>query len=707
MQKFLTNVQVFGDVKSDSLTLSNTTYSSIPATEATTATLATIEWLDSGGLYLHDPRSNGTGFRVGGDGVSRTVTFKSDATVTFENVVSGKDATADTHLATYKQVKAAQAAATTAASTDATNKANAAQAAAIAAAATDATEKADAAEAAAISAAATDATNKANAALKSAQEYADDAEADAISTAAADATKKASDAQTAAIAAAATDAKSKADAAQAAAIAAAATDAKSKADAAQAAATTAAATDATNKANAALDSAKDYTDQQLESVASGKQDTLTAGTYIDIESNTIDVDYDTLLSKVSSDLIDDKISIESPSATKTATQAAIKEYVESTATQISAGVMQFKGVFDTSTMTIADIKAADGLVAGDFYIVDHPASTGKTVTINGVTLSSNDLIFVTAPVAANTSAKEAQLKVIETDDNTVVHLHGAETITGVKTFASNATPKLTLSSGATSNVASVSYVDAAEADALSAAKTYTNTEVAKVAVTKGTGITVTPSTVSGSSAQSFTVAVDSTIATKTYADGAADAAQAAAEATAADDATQKANAAQAAAETTAAADATQKANAAQTAAQNYAKGLVDAVDVSIASGSTNYLSVSGASTDKFAISAKVDVENGLASKAYVDDLIGDIESEVTVASTTASVSAFTKNTTTGVYDYTYTHGLATSNVAVQVRDSAGQICYPDIKVTATAAVISISESAHTAGGTYTIIVNKL
>jgi hypothetical protein len=68
----------------------------------------------------------------------------------------------------------AQAAATAAAATDATTKANAAQSAAISAASTDATTKANAAQAAAISAAATDATTKANAAETDANAYTDD-----------------------------------------------------------------------------------------------------------------------------------------------------------------------------------------------------------------------------------------------------------------------------------------------------------------------------------------------------------------------------------------------------------------------------------------------------------------------------------------------------------------------------------------------------
>jgi hypothetical protein len=87
---------------------------------------------------------------------------------------------------------AAQSAATSAAATDATSKANAAQAAAEATASADATSKANAAKTAAEATASADATSKANA-----------AQAAAISAAASDATTKANAAQAAAISASA------------------------------------------------------------------------------------------------------------------------------------------------------------------------------------------------------------------------------------------------------------------------------------------------------------------------------------------------------------------------------------------------------------------------------------------------------------------------------------------------------------------------
>jgi hypothetical protein len=159
----------------------------------------------------------------------------------------GDDANFSATMTTSLGLKAAttyvdsqDVAVTTAAATDATNKANAAQAAA----ATDATTKASAAE----TNAAADATTKAN---------------NAITTAASDATTKADAAEAAAIAhtntrevAIVTGYETYADVAESDAITTAAGDATTKADAAQAAAESTAASDATLKANAAQSNAE-------------------------------------------------------------------------------------------------------------------------------------------------------------------------------------------------------------------------------------------------------------------------------------------------------------------------------------------------------------------------------------------------------------------------------------------------------------------
>lgn len=106
---------------------------------------------------------------------------------------------------------------------------------------------------------------------------------------------------------------------------------------------------------------------------------------------------------------------------------------------------------------------------------------------------------------------------------------------------------------------------------------------------------------------------DAPYATEAYADGKASAAQTAAEATAAADATAKANAAQAAAEATAAADATAKANAAQTAAEGkvteLANGAVKTNTEAIA-GHTATLNAMNVTDTVNGVVTKVDQANG-------------------------------------------------------------------------------------------------
>jgi hypothetical protein len=103
------------------------------------------------------------------------------------------------------------------------------------------------------------------------------------------------------------------------------------------------------------------------------------------------------------------------------------------------------------------------------------------------------------------------------------------------------------------------------------------------------------------------------IATKEFATDEANAAQAAAEQTAANDATTKANNAQSAAEQTAAADATNKANTAEQNAKDYADGLIN--DASNAS-------------DEVWSAYKTNTEIGLAQTAaqeYADGISGDVQ----------------------------------------------------------------------------------
>jgi hypothetical protein len=114
------------------------------------------------------------------------------------------------------------------------------------------------------------------------QSYADTAEADAISAAAADATTKANAAQAAAEATASADATTKANAAQAAAELHADTAIANLVDSAPAT------LDTLNELAAALQDNPDVIGD-LQDIAAGKQDTLTAGDNIDITGATISV----------------------------------------------------------------------------------------------------------------------------------------------------------------------------------------------------------------------------------------------------------------------------------------------------------------------------------------------------------------------------------------------------------------------------------
>jgi hypothetical protein len=219
---------------------------------------------------------------------AEVATAKSQAISTAEDYTDARETAITTAYQSYAD--AAEADAISTASADATSKANAAQAAAEATASADATSKANAAQAAAEATASADATSKANAAKSAAE-----------ATASADATAKANTAKSEAISTASADATSKADAAQAAAISAAALDATTKANAAQAAAEQHA-DDAVaalvNGAPAVLDTLNELAEalqdnpdiiSDLQGIAAGKQDTLTAGSNIDITESTISV----------------------------------------------------------------------------------------------------------------------------------------------------------------------------------------------------------------------------------------------------------------------------------------------------------------------------------------------------------------------------------------------------------------------------------
>jgi hypothetical protein len=139
---------------------------------------------------------------------------------------------------------------------------------------------------------------------------------------------------------------------------------------------------------------------------------------------------------------------------------------------------------------------------------------------------------------------------------------------------------------------------------------------------------------------------DTDAATKLSAQGQANAAQAAAIAAAATDATSKANAAQAAAAT----DATSKANAAQAAAATYTDGKITA----LVNGAPAVLDT----LNELAVA----LGNDANFSATITTLIG---TKASIA--TGSVTGPGTSTADG-YEYTVTHSLGKANVLVQVYD---------------------------------------
>ena len=235
-------------------------YATAIATATTNITVAYESYADAAEAAAVSAAATDATTKADAAEASAVSAAATDATTKADAAEASAVATASADATT--KADAAQAAAISAAATDATSKANAAQAAAISAAATDASTKADAAEAAAVSTASADATAKANAALASAQSYADTAETDAVATASADATAKVSAEATARATAVSN------------AVATASADATAKADAAEASAVATASADATAKANAAVATANSYTDTKVSALVDSAPTTL-------------------------------------------------------------------------------------------------------------------------------------------------------------------------------------------------------------------------------------------------------------------------------------------------------------------------------------------------------------------------------------------------------------------------------------------------
>jgi hypothetical protein len=150
------------------------------------------------------------------------------------------------------------------------------------------------------------------------------------------------------------------------------------------------------------------------------------------------------------------------------------------------------------------------------------------------------------------------------------------------------------------------------------------------------------------------------IATTAFAKGEADAAQAAAEATAASDATSKANAAQAAAEATAAGDATTKANAAQAAAISAA-----ATDATTKANAAQAAAISAAATD-------ATTKANAAQAAAISAAASDATSKANAAQAAAEATAAAANTAQQDGTTAFT-AINYNSVAKQVAATTGNI----------------------------------
>lgn len=586
MQKFLTDVKVYGNVETDALKLGGINYTvpfEVPADS--TATIASIEWLESGGLHLHDPRTDstsGTKIKIGDDDTARILEVTAATTATFNGATTFTAAptittagTADDNAATVKQVNDAQAAA----ETFATNAVNALTA--DGGAITALTGRVQTAEGD------IDNLEKSLSDLEGAvvKSITGGSSADSKVTVSAGAL-----AEDGSVALTVTTS----DIASATDLTALETKVNSHiADAAKISIVVAEA-DAEGKPAVADPSygkiylvsndaeSGTYVEWIYVATAEDEEGKPTAGAWEKIGTTATD------------------LSEYAKAADVEATYVAKNSLVSTDATGAGITISQSAG-------NVTGVSVAAGSVAEN----DANVVTGGTVhaAIEGV---KTDVID---PLAQRVTTAEGEIDALQTATGTTLPGQISQTLTD--------------------------------------AKAYTDQEVGKVSVEKGTGINVT------ADGKAFTVAVDtSTIATVQSVTDA-----------------------------------------------------VGAINVSIDTGSTNYLAVSETTADKFAISAKVDVENGLASHSAVEALaeaIENIEGAVTTFTTTVANTAFATTEADGVSkSVTIAHGLNVESVVVQVKNSAKEVCYPKVVVVdANNIKLVVSPSAAAVEDTYTVVVQK-
>ena len=257
--------------------------------------------------------------------------------------------------------------------------------------------------------------------------------------------------------------------------------------------------------------------------------------------------------------------------------ATLVTSVESTQMEVIAGELNIKsGVFDASGSAAAAQSAATTAAASD--------ATTKVAAEAALRVSGDAASVATAASDATTKvAAEAALRVSGDAASVATAAADATSKANAAQAAAEATAASALSSAISTEVSNRNTaISGAVSTLVDGAPDLLNTlnELA-AAINDDANYTTTITTALGTKAPLASPALTGTptaptaaadtnttqIATTAFAKAEADAAQAAAEATAASDATTKANAAQSAATTAAASDATTKANAAQAAAE--------------------------------------------------------------------------------------------------------------------------------------------
>jgi len=302
--------------------------------------------------------------------------------------------------------------------------------------------------------------------------------------------------------------------------------------------------------------------------------------------------------------------------------ATLVTSVESTQMEVIAGELNIKsGVFDASGSAAAAQSAAISAAASDATTKANAAQAAAISAAASDATTKANAAQSAAASDATTKANAAQSAA------TTAAASDATTKANAAQAAAEATAAAALSSAISTEVSNRNTaISGAVSTLVDGAPDLLNTlnELA-AAINDDANYTTTITTALGTKAPLASPALTGTptaptaaadtnttqIATTAFAKAEADAAQAAAEATAASDATTKANAAQSAAEATAASDATTKANAAQAAAEATAA----AANTAQQNGTTAFTAINYNSVAKQVAATTGNIVNAAATTA--------------------------------------------------------------------------------------------